>query len=136
VLYGQAKFGRADFVRWVVSSLREEKTIRIVNDQINNPTFIDDLVWAIDSAVNNKKYGVYHIGGPEYLDRYEFTMRIADYFGLDKSLVQSIKTEELNQKAKRPLKSGLLIQKARAELDYKPHSINDSFAKMKSELGL
>src|SRR5690606_21105951 len=46
VLFGIAD-SRPDFVRWVIDNLSNKKNIRIVTDQINNPTFIDDLVQAI-----------------------------------------------------------------------------------------
>ena len=136
VLYGIAHNSRPDFVRWVVNSVRSGKKIRIVTDQINNPTFIDDLIQAISKVIEYKKYGVYNIGGKEFLSRYDFTMKIADFFRLDKSLITPVKTEELKQAAPRPLKSGLLILKAQTELGYKPHSIDESLAKMKRELSL
>lgn len=136
VLYGIAHNSRPDFVRWVVNSVREGKEIKIVTDQINNPTFIDDLVQAISKVIEYKKYGVYNIGGKEFLSRYDFTMKIADFFHLDKKLISPITTDELNQAAQRPLKSGLIILKAETELGYKPHSIEESLAKMKRELSL
>lgn len=136
VLYGVAKYGRQDFVKWVVNSLKEKKPIRIVNDQINNPTFIDDLVSAISGIIEFNKTGVYNIGGPEFLNRYQFTLRIADYFGLDKSLISEITTAELNQPAPRPLKSGLVILKAETEFGYKPRTIEESLSLMRKELQL
>lgn len=136
VLYGTAKFSRPDFVKWVVDSLRANKPIRIVDDQINNPTFIDDLVQGINKSVELRKEGIYNIGGNEFLSRYDFTIMIADFFNLNKSLISKIKTEELNQPARRPLKSGLITIKAQTELGYKPHTITQSLELMKQELGL
>jgi len=136
VLYGTAKYSRPDFVKWVVDSLRAKKQIRIVDDQINNPTFIDDLVQAINKSLELQKEGIFNIGGNEILSRYDFTIMIADFFNLDKSLISKIKTEELNQPARRPLKSGLITIKAQSELGYKPHTIIQTLELMKEELGL
>jgi len=135
VLYGIAR-NRPDFVRWVVASLKKGSPIRIVTDQINNPTYLDDLVQAIDKVLEYKKYGIYNIGGREFISRYDFTLRIADYFNLDKSLITPITTAELNQPAKRPLHSGLITIKAESELEFKPHSINETLFIMKKELSL
>ncbi len=135
VLYGAAD-SRPDFVRWVVDSIRSGKQIRIVTDQINNPTFIDDLVQAINKVIEFNKLGVYNIGGREFLSRFKFTEIIADYFNLDKSLIFPIVTSELNQPAPRPLQSGLLTLKAETELGYKPTTILESLAIMKKELSL
>lgn len=136
VLYGIAKYGRPDFVKWVVDSLRANKQIKIVTDQINNPTFIDDLVQAINKIIELRKEGIYNIGGSDFLSRYDFTLKIADFFNLDKNLIIPIKTEELNQSARRPLKSGLITIKAQSELGYKPHTIVQTLEIIKNELDL
>jgi len=54
----------------------------------------------------------------------------------NKSLIKRIKTEDLNQPARRPLKSGLITIKAQSELGYKPHTILQSLELLRSELGL
>jgi dTDP-4-dehydrorhamnose reductase len=136
VLYGPVDFGRPDFVKWAVKSMSEGKEIKIVTDQINNPTFIDDLVCAINSVMEYKKQGIYHIGGKEFVSRYKFTEMIAEYFNLNKNLITAIKTEDLKQPAPRPLKSGLLNLKAETELNYQPHSIEESFRIIKKEIQL
>ncbi len=136
VLYGITKYGRPDFVKWVVDSLRAKKQIRIVTDQINNPTFIDDLVQAINKIIELRKEGIYNVGGSDFLSRYDFTLKIADFFNLDKNLIIPIKTEELNQSARRPLKSGLITIKAQSELGYKPHTILQTLEIIKNELDL
>ena len=136
VLYGIIPSGRADFVRWVVNSLRSNTPIRIVTDQYNNPTFIDDLVAGIDAIINRKKYGLYNLAGMEVISRLEFTLRICKVFDLDTSLITNITTPDLNQPARRPLKSGLIILKAQTELGFKPMDLDDSLRLMKSELCL
>lgn len=136
VLYGPAKYSRPDFVKWVISSLRDKKEIRIVTDQINNPTYIDDLVSGIQKICETQKEGVYNLGGQELLSRFDFTLRIAKFFGLDSNLVKPILTQELNQPAARPLNSGIINLKAETELNYKPRSIEESLAQMKAELNL
>jgi dTDP-4-dehydrorhamnose reductase len=135
VLYGPCQ-GRLDFVRWLVEQLKNNKEVKIVTDQINNPTFVDDLVQAVSKVMEFKKVGVFNIGGREFLSRFDFSIWIAEFFSLNKKLIKPITTSELNQPAKRPLKSGLLTLKAETELGYKPHSIQESLVIMKKELCL
>ncbi len=135
VLYGIAD-SRPDFVRWTVNSLKKGNKIRIVTDQINNPTFIDDLVQVINKIIEFRKQGIYNIGGKEFLSRYKFTQIIAEFFHLNKSLITPILTPELNQLAPRPLKSGLITLKAETELGYTSHTIPEALAIMKKELSL
>ncbi|MFO7447524.1 MAG: dTDP-4-dehydrorhamnose reductase [Ignavibacteriaceae bacterium] len=135
VLYGIAD-SRPDFVRWLINSLRSGNEVRIVTDQINNPTFIDDLVQAISKIVEFRRSGVFNIGGRDFLSRYDFSTKVADFFNLNKTMIKPIKTEDLNQPAPRPLNSGLITIKAESELGFKPHSIEESLAIMKKELSL
>ncbi|MEN8192489.1 MAG: dTDP-4-dehydrorhamnose reductase [Bacteroidota bacterium] len=134
VLYGPTEHGRPDFVKWIVNSLRANKKIRIVNDQINNPTYIEDLVSAIAKIIELRKKDIYNIGGSELLSRLDFTYQIADYFDLDKSLIEEIVTADLDQAAARPLKSGLINLKAETELGYKPRKIDETLFLMKRYL--
>lgn len=136
VLYGITLESRPDFVQWVINKLNNNEKIRIVTDQVNNPTYIDDLVQGISKIVEFKKTGIYNIGGREFLSRFDFTKRIADYFELDESRINPIVTSDLNQAARRPLSSGLITIKAESELGYQPHSIEESFALIKKELAL
>lgn len=136
VLYGHTKFGRPDFVKWVVNSLQESRVIRIVTDQINNPTYLDDIVFGINKIIKLNKEGIYNLAGAEFLSRFDFAERIAEYFNLDRNLIIPIKTKELNQPALRPLNSGLVILKSETELNYKPHLIEESFSLIKKELNL
>ena len=136
VLYGVAENHNSDFVNWLVKTLRNNQSVRIVTDQINNPTFTDDLIQAINKIIEYRKNGIYNIGGKEFLSRFEFTEIISDFFQLDKTLITPVKTDELNQKARRPLKSGLLTLKAESELGYKPHTIPEALSVIKKELNL
>jgi dTDP-4-dehydrorhamnose reductase len=127
VLYGSVNRVLPDFVKWVIESLKMGKEIKIVNDQINNPTFIGDLVSCVVNSVQNDIQGIYHIGGPELLSRIEFARLIARYFKLDENLLIPVTTAELKQPALRPLKSGLVYKKAAADFNYMPTSFEDTF---------
>ena len=134
VLYGSTQFGRPDFVKWVFDSLSENKNIRIVKDQINNPTYIDDLSSAISKIIEFDKRGIFNIGGAELLSRLDFTYKIAEYFNLNKSLITPIVTSDLNQPAPRPLNSGMVNLKAETELNYHPLTIEKTLFLMKRSL--
>lgn len=135
VLYGLQKGVKKDFVEWVVENLSAEKQINVVTDQWNNPTYVDDLVNGISLAIDKKKTGIYNIGGLEYLSRFDFALKIAKVFGLNENLINQTTTDKLNQKAKRPLRGGLIILKAQTELGYKPRTIEENLLDIKKKLG-
>jgi dTDP-4-dehydrorhamnose reductase len=89
----------------------------------------------VNKIIEFKKEGIFNIGGREMISRYDFTLRIAKYFGLDEKLIIPILTKELDQLASRPLKSGLITIKAETEIGFKAQTIEETLALMKSDLG-
>lgn len=53
---------------------------------------------------------------------YEIAIKVAGFFSLDKNLISPISSEELDEKAKRPPKTGFVINKAQQDLGFKPRS--------------
>lgn len=115
VVYGPPS-GRPDFAQWVIKALDTSRPITVVTDQFSNPTYVDDLAMAIIRVVERKQTGLYHVGGADYLSRYDFARQIASFFRVSTDLIQPITTAELQQAAKRPLKGGLVSLKAQAML--------------------
>jgi dTDP-4-dehydrorhamnose reductase len=134
VLYGYAPAVKANFALWLIQSLQARQTVRIVDDQIGNPTLVDDLAYGLLRAIELEKTGIYNIAGRDIVSRYEFALRLARVFGLDESLIVPIKTASLKQPAARPLQSGLVTLKAEVELGFKPSSIEQGLEVLKSQL--
>ncbi len=134
VLYGYAPGVKVNFALWVTDKLSRMESIRVVDDQVGNPTLADELAFAVLKACQPKVTGLYHVSGLETVSRYEFALQIADIFGLDPSLITRIKTEELSQPAKRPKNSSFICLKAQTKLGIGMPSIRDSLSRMKRQM--
>jgi len=75
-----------------------------------------DVAAASVELAEGDLFGIWHIAGPEVLDRYTFALRISREFGLDTSKLTAVTTAALNQKAPRPLDGGLKVAKAQSRL--------------------
>ncbi|NOZ75933.1 MAG: SDR family oxidoreductase [FCB group bacterium] len=126
---------RASFVKWVVDSLKAGQPIRVVDDQWNNPTWTVDLAEKLLVLIQRDAHGLYHYGGADYLNRYQFSHRIADKFHLDKALISRISTSELNQAAPRPLKGGLHTDTICRKFNFAPLPLNEALDAIKQRLG-
>lgn len=111
LVYGYVPGGRGNFITWLLGELRAGRRVRIVNDQYNTPTLADDLAAALLHLAETHAEGIIHIAGPELLARDAWARAIADHYGLDTSLIDIVSTAELNQRAKRPLRSGLITSR-------------------------
>jgi len=125
VLYDYSSKSEASFLNWVVDSLTQEKEINVVEDQWNNPTWTGSLAVVIDRAIDTQLTGLVHWGDGDLVSRFDFANKIADVFNLKKSLIKPILTSELNQAAKRPLKSGLKSDYAQNILNLEPPTIKE-----------
>lgn len=129
LVYGTAHdYGRTNIVLWVRDSLRAGKTIQVVNDQFRTPTLAEDLAQGCWLAAQHNATGIYHICSDELLTPYQMALRVADYFQLDKSLIQKVDASMFSQPARRPPRTGFIITKARQELGYRPHTFEEGIA--------
>lgn len=135
LVYGVTKDqSRSNIVLWVKKSLEEGKPIRLVNDQWRTPTLAEDLAMGCLLAAKKKASGIFHISGSEMLTPYDIAIQTATFFGLDKGLIQKTDSSEFKQPAARPPKTGFIIDKAKRELGYKPHTFAEGLAVLAAQL--
>ncbi|HEY6951789.1 MAG TPA: dTDP-4-dehydrorhamnose reductase [Bacteroidota bacterium] len=134
VVYGTGIKVKNNFALWVINSLHAGKRIRCVDDQCGNPTHVSDLAQAILRIFETDRCGLYHVCGREQVSRYDFAILAADIFGLDRSLIERSKSQELAQTALRPLVTSFVTLKAESELGFRPMTIKDGLVLLKSEL--
>ena len=131
IVFGEGyNLSRSNIVLWAKGALSNDQELTIVDDQFRAPTWADDLAWACIQASKQKATGVFHISGPETFSIHELVTRIAKFYGNDPSLVKAISSSTLNQKAKRPPKTGFDIAKAREVLGYKPLTFEESLSQL------
>ena len=128
VLYGWHE--KLNFVTWVIEQLKHKNKINIVTDQYTSPTFADNLAKVLLEIAEKDIQGLYHITGSERINRYDFALKIADRFDLDKSLITPISSEELNQKAERPKDSSLCVEKIKNKICTKLLNIDEGLKRM------
>jgi dTDP-4-dehydrorhamnose reductase len=125
---------RSNIVLWTKNSLEQKKDIKVITDQFRGPTLAEDLAEVCINAALRKSEGIYHVSGAEVMPIIEIAKTVADYFKLDANYIHPVTTDELNQPARRPLKTGFNISKARKELDFNPRSLREGLAVIKRQL--
>lgn len=135
LVYGITEdMSRTNIVLWVKKSLEEKKTIRVVSDQWRTPTLAEDLAMGCYLAAVKKATGIYHVSGKDFLNPYQIAIKTAEFFNLDKSLITEVDSTIFTQPARRPPKTGFVIEKAIRELGYKPHSFDEGLAIVAAQL--
>jgi len=120
-VYGLANdLSRSNIILWVKSSLEAGKQIQVVDDQERTPTLAEDLAAGCILIAKQGATGVYNISGEEVLTPYQMAIETADYFGLNKELIVRTDSTKFTQPARRPMRTGFIIQKAKKQLGYRP----------------
>jgi dTDP-4-dehydrorhamnose reductase len=129
LVYGVAhEYGRTNIVLWVRDSLLAGKPINVVNDQFRTPTLAEDLAQGCWLAARHQATGVYHLSGREMFTPYQMAVQVAEFFGLDKSLITPVDASSFSQPAQRPLRTGFIIDKAVGNLGYAPRTFTEGIA--------
>lgn len=135
LVYGILKdMSRSNIVLWAKGALEKGNPINVVNDQWRMPTLAEDLAEACLLAVEHKAKGIYHISGKDIMTIADLVRKVADFWHLDKSLITEISSDSLGQEAKRPKKTGFILDKAMTDLNYQPHSFDEGLALVSLQL--
>jgi dTDP-4-dehydrorhamnose reductase len=98
---------RRNFFRFVYDNLTAGEKIRAVSDQISNPIGAPGCARLMIQLVSKNAAGIFHLGGREFISRYDLARKIARFFNLDESLIEPVTTEHLPHRIPRPVHAGL-----------------------------
>ncbi|MFD2033640.1 SDR family oxidoreductase [Belliella marina] len=137
LVYGIANdMSRSNIILWVKDSLDKGKSLQLVNDQLRTPTLAEDLAAGCLLIAKKEAVGIYNISGKDLLTPYEMAIATAEYFNLDKSKIKETNSLAFTQEAKRPMKTGFIIDKAINDLGYSPKSFMDGIGILAKQLKL
>ena len=135
ILYGTAdNLKRNNIVLWGRKALKDGQSLNIIDDQFRSPTLAEDLAQACRLALEKNAFGIFNVSGKDIMSIFEMVERMADFYKCDKSNINKISSDTLNQKAKRPPKTGFVLDKAIKELGYQPHSFEQGLQILENQL--
>lgn len=135
LVYGIAHdMSRSNIILWVKKSLEEKKLIKVVNDQWRTPTLAEDLAKGCALIAEKRAEGIWNISGKDLLSPYDMAVATADFFNLDQSLIEEVDGSVFTQPARRPARTGFILDKAKRELGYEPVSFKEGLAILKTQL--
>lgn len=129
VIYGATE---GNFVTWLLSQLAQHKDLSIVDDQYASPTYNHDLAEQLKALIQNDAQGVFHTAGAERMNRYQFSLEIASFFGYDTSIIKPVDINTLDWIARRPHDSSLDISKITRFK--KPYKVQEALGELYNEM--
>jgi dTDP-4-dehydrorhamnose reductase len=112
LVYG-AERQEKGFVYQLLRRCRSGGRMRAATDLVSSPTYNEDLARASVELAERGAGGLFHVAGPDALDRYTFSLLICRAFGVEATCVEPVTAVALGQRAVRPLRGGLRSERAR-----------------------
>jgi dTDP-4-dehydrorhamnose reductase len=131
-----------NFAMQLLSRLGKGERMRVPSDQLSSPTYAPDLGEALaelcepGAPARLARFAspqLLNVAGPEVLDRHAFAVRAARALGLDPALLDAVGTASLGQRARRPLRAGLRIDRLRA-LGLSVRPLDEALADVRARL--
>ncbi len=85
--------GGKNFIQTILNAAKAGKALRVVSDEVANPTYNDDLAEAIALLIESERYGIYHLVNEGACSRHTF----ARYF-LDRAGFQDVPLGKINSR--------------------------------------
>jgi len=107
--------GGRNFPHRIIQLADERGALKVVTDEVGNPTYAPDLAAAIGALIRTGAYGVYHLTNAGYCSRYDFAREILRISGREHVPVEPITLDEF-QRASTPPRFAPLANTAAAAL--------------------
>lgn len=135
IVYGIVEdMSRSNVVLWAKGALEKGDVINVVDDQYRAPTLAEDLAKGCILIAEKKATGIFHLSGRDTMSILDLVYKVAEFYNLDKSSIHPIKSETLNQAAKRPPVTGFDLSKSISFLGYNPMSFKEGIAFLDRQL--
>jgi dTDP-4-dehydrorhamnose reductase len=95
--------GGKNFVSKVVARADRDGQLRVVTDEVANPTYAPDLADALARLIHTEHYGLYHLANEGYCSRYEFAVEIMKQSGRESVPISPITSDQFQRASNPPL---------------------------------
>jgi dTDP-4-dehydrorhamnose reductase len=125
---------RQNMVTWILDSISKGIPLKIVDDIYSNPLLSLNCADAIWAVIKKEKTGIFHVAGSDCLSRYDFALKIAEIFDLDKSMLSPVPNSYFTEIASRPSNTCFCIDKMEQELMIKSIGIEEGLRILKDRI--
>ncbi|HRN93736.1 MAG: SDR family oxidoreductase [Chitinophagales bacterium] len=114
---------KKNYFAHVITALKEQKPIKLFTDEYRTICGVESVATGIITLLE-KANGIFHLGGPQRISRYEFGLLAAKIFKLDSHLIMPCLQSEIKTTAPRPKDVSLNSTKA-IYLGFRPKGLEE-----------
>ncbi|HVP66960.1 MAG TPA: SDR family oxidoreductase [Anaeromyxobacteraceae bacterium] len=133
VVFSGRPGAKPTFATQIVERLSRGEAVRAFVDQLVSPTLArNGAAMVLELLLETSYRGVLHTSGATVLDRVDFARRVARRFGLPAEVVP-VRTADVGLPAPRPLRGGLVVERAEQLLREKPLPVDAAIDRFHEE---
>lgn len=131
--YGWGPSYRRSISDLVIDALRQGNEVTLFTDAFFTPILIETAVMAVHDLIDLKVSGRFHVVGDERISKYEFGLKIAEEFRLDRAMIKPGSLSDQVSLVRRPHDMSLSNQRTRDLLGRDLGAVSEGVARL-SEL--
>jgi len=136
LVYGFTLNASNCFTGTMIQELQHGRAVRLFEDEYRTPIYVENLCHVLlELAERDDLQGVYNVGGPDRLSRFQFGLKVCELLGFDRDLVVPVKVDDSSLPYPRPRDCSLNTDKAKSVLKTPIWNIEDGLKRMKELLG-
>ena len=86
--------GGSNFVQAILKAAKAKKSLRVVTNEVANPTYANDVASAVAALIETQRYGSYHFVNEGAVSRWDFARRVLDRSGFQDTPIERISRHE------------------------------------------
>ncbi|GAB1420057.1 dTDP-4-dehydrorhamnose reductase [Anaerolineales bacterium] len=102
--------GGKNFIQAILKAAEAGKALRVVTNEVANPTYNDDLADAVVKLIRIPRYGIYHLVNEGFCSRYRFAQYLLAQAGYESIKIEAISASEWQRDSIPPEYAGLINQ--------------------------
>ncbi|MEK6938087.1 MAG: SDR family oxidoreductase [Nanoarchaeota archaeon] len=130
-IFGTSPAKKLSLAEWFIKKLRNKEKLNGFSDIYFNPILVNNLSEIIIETIERDIIGLYNVGSPNTMSKYDFGLKIAEIFNFDKDLINKSLSKDINFIAERPKNSTMNISKVREKYNTKLQTIEEGLITMK-----
>jgi dTDP-4-dehydrorhamnose reductase len=132
--YGLSRGMGSSFSDWLIQKLTQGQEAPLFTDQFRSPACVMDTARGLELAALHGRPGeLYHLAGPERIDRYGFAQKLASVFNLPEHLLRPCSMDDIPTGALRPRDASLCGKKFTGGFHFTPRGITEGLKTMAYE---
>jgi dTDP-4-dehydrorhamnose reductase len=134
LMVGRGHGPRGTASEGILWALRAGRPVRLYEDEFRTPLDPESAATALAALLRARAAGIFHLGGPERISRFELGRRVAEAFDLPGTLLEAVPRSS-HTGPPRPPDVSLDSSRARVELGFAPRPLRESLAESRLEAG-